>query len=67
LLDLGKDLDAAWFLELWEKAPTPAEAARIRVASIATILKRNHIRRLDAAKVLAILRQKPLSASDTAH
>lgn len=63
MLELGGDLGAAWFLELWEKAPTPAEAARIRKASIAAILKRNRIRRLDAAGVLHILRQPPLRVS----
>ena len=40
MLELGGDLGATWFVELWEKAPTPAEAARIRKASIAAILKR---------------------------
>ena len=60
MLELGGDLDAGWFLELWEKAPTPKEAARIRKASIAAILKRNRIRRHDAAGVLRILRQQPL-------
>ena len=69
----GKDIDAAWFLELWEKAPTPAGAARIRKASVAAILKRNRIRRHDAAGVLGILRQQPLEVgsgtigSATAH
>ena len=63
MLELGGDLGAAWFLELWEKAPTPAEAARIRKASIAAILKRNRIRRHDAAGVLHILRQQPLQVS----
>ena len=60
MLELGGDLGATWFVELWEKAPTPAEAARIRKASIAAILKRNRIRRHDAAGVLRILRQQPL-------
>ena len=63
MLELGGDLGAGWFLELWEKAPTPAEATRIRKASIAAILKRNRIRRLDAAGVLHILRQQPLRVS----
>ena len=63
MLELGDDLGAAWFLELWEKAPTPAQAARIRKASIAAILKRNRIRRHDAAGVLHILRQQPLQVS----
>ena len=38
MIELGGDLGAGWVLELWEKAPTPAEAARVRKASIAAIL-----------------------------
>ena len=73
LIELGGDLGAGWVLELWEKAPTPAEAARVRKASVAAILKRNRIRRHAAAGVLRILRQQPLEvgrgtiAAATAH
>jgi transposase len=59
-LDLDADLAAPWLLELWQAVPTPDEARRRRPVSIATILKRNRIRRLDAAQVLDILRQPPL-------
>ena len=38
MIELGGDLGAGWVLELWEKAPTPAEAARVRKASVAAIL-----------------------------
>ncbi len=58
MLELGGDLGAGWVLELWEKASTPAEAARVRKASVAAILKRNRIRRHDAVSVLRILRQQ---------
>ena len=73
ILEMGGDIGATWFLELWEKAPTPAAAARVQKASIGAILKRNRIRRLDAATVLRLLRQKPLQvgrgtlAAATAH
>ena len=30
MLELQEDLGAAWLLELWELAPTPGKAARIR-------------------------------------
>ena len=30
MLTLADDLAAAWFLELWRQAPTPAKAARAR-------------------------------------
>ena len=38
MIELGGDLGAGWVPELWEKAPTPAEAARVRKASVAAIL-----------------------------
>jgi transposase len=56
-LVLDNDLGAAWLLELWEKAPTPAKAARLREATIAKLLKQHRIRRFDAAHALAVLRQ----------
>lgn len=59
-LELSDDLAADWFLELWRQAPTPARAARLREATVARLLKDHRIRRLDAAGVLRILRQKPL-------
>lgn len=63
-LDLGGDVEAPWLLELWQLVPTPDKAKRVRQGSIAAILKRNRIRRLDAAEVLHILRQKPITLAD---
>jgi transposase len=63
-LDLGADMEAPWLLELWQLVPTPDKAKRVRQGSIAAILKRNRIRRLDAAHVLDILRQKPIAVAD---
>jgi transposase len=62
-LELTRDLDSAWFLELWRQAPTPAKAARLREATVARILKDHRIRKLDAPEVLRILRQKPLTVA----
>src|SRR5271157_3686058 len=59
-LELGDDLAADWFLDLWALAPTPAKAARPRESRVAGLLKAHRIRRLEAAEVLRILRQKPL-------
>ncbi len=73
MLTLGDDLGAAWFLELWRQAPTPAKAARLHATTIEQLLKAHRIRRLQAAEVLQVLRQKPLSvapgvvAAATAH
>jgi transposase len=60
--ELG-DPDANWFLDLWEKVPTPAHAARVSERSIARILKDHRIRRFDAAGVLRILRKPPLTVA----
>src|SRR5215218_1731855 len=54
LLALADDLTAEWILELWSIAPVPAEAARLREATIAELLRRHRIRRLDAASVLEV-------------
>lgn len=59
-LKLESDVSAAWFLELLERVPTPAKAARVRKQAVAAVLKRNRIRRLDAATVLGVLREEPL-------
>src|SRR5271166_603091 len=55
MLQLGSDLTEEWIFALWEAAPTPAEAARLRQARVEKL-----IRRIDAAKVVAILRQPAL-------
>src|ERR671932_2317358 len=52
MLELSDDLTAEWVLELWTMAPTPAEAARLREATLARLLRRHRIRRLEAAGVL---------------
>jgi transposase len=60
MLDLESDLGAEWLLDLWEMVPTPDKAARIREATVAKVLKRNRIRRLDAPHVLDVLRKPPV-------
>jgi transposase len=60
LLELTDDFGAPWFLDLWENVPTPERAAHIRQTTIARILEQHHVRRLDAAQVLATLRQPPV-------
>jgi transposase len=59
----GADLTAAWFLALWHQAPTPAKAAKLRKTTVERILAEHRIRRLDAAQVLDVLRQKPLTVA----
>lgn len=63
LLELENDLGAEWLLDLWEAVPTPAKAARIREATIAKLLKRNRIRRVDAAHALSVLHTPPVKVA----
>jgi transposase len=60
-IELGEDdLGADWFLDVWERVPTPAKASRVSEGTIGRILKAHRIRRVDAAEALRILRQTPL-------
>ena len=63
MLEFEGDLGAEWLLDLWELAPTPSKAARIREATVGKLLKRRRVRRFDAAHVLAVLRQPPAPTS----
>jgi transposase len=63
MLELENDLGAPWLLDLWETVPTPDKAARSREITIAKLLKRNRIRRFDAAHVLEVLRQPPVQVA----
>jgi transposase len=63
MLEIEDDLGAEWLLDLWAAAPTPEKAARMRQATLAGLLKRHRIRRLDAVAVLTILRQPPVTVA----
>jgi uncharacterized membrane protein len=43
---------AIWFLDLWRLIPTPDKALRVREATVAKLLKRHRIRRINASQVL---------------
>ena len=59
-LELGDDLAAEWFLDLWARRRHPPRLPRLRESRVASLLKAHRIRRIEAAEVLRILRQKPL-------
>src|SRR5260221_14230118 len=63
MLELADDLAADWFLDLWNQAPTPAKAARLRQTTIERFIKVHRLRRWQAPEVLRILKQKPLSVA----
>jgi Transposase len=63
ILELSDDLSAAWFLDLWALAPTPAKALRVRESTIAKLLKKHRVRRFDAAEVVRRLRRPALTVA----
>ena len=63
MLDLSDDLSAAWILDLWALAPTPAKALRVRESTIAKLLKKHRVRRFDAAEVMRRLRRPALTVA----
>ena len=58
MLELADDLAADWFLDLWNQAPTPAKAVRLRETTIERFVKAHHLRRWQAPEILRILKQK---------
>jgi hypothetical protein len=52
MLELADDLAADWFLDLWNQAPTPAKAARLRETTIERFVKAHRLRRWSAPEVL---------------
>ena len=63
LLKVESDLTRAWVRELWCLAPTPARAQRVRAATVAKLLKRHRVRRIDAETALRILREQAVSVA----
>ena len=53
-----------WLIELWELAPTPAAARKIRRARVQKLLKHHGIRRIDAEGVLKVLRSQEIALGE---
>jgi transposase len=60
LLKLSSAANEPWVWALFQAAPLPAKAAKLSAKRIEGILGSNRIRRIDAAKVHAIVSEKPL-------
>ncbi|MCY3703598.1 MAG: IS110 family transposase [Rhodospirillales bacterium] len=54
LLKVESDLTRAWIRELWGLAPTPAKAQRVRASTVARLLRRHRVRRINAEAVLRV-------------
>lgn len=63
MLELEDDLGAEWFLDLWQTAPRPDKATRLREATLSRLLKRHRIRRFQASHVMDVLRQPPVQVA----
>src|SRR4051812_14227825 len=63
LLALSDNGTAEWVLALWTRAPTPAQAARLREAMLARLLRQHRIRKLAAPAVRGILRQPAITVA----
>lgn len=63
ILDVTDDVAAAWFLELWSRVPTPEAARRVREDTLAKLLKRHRIRRIDAASLIGRLRAPAIAVA----
>jgi hypothetical protein len=62
VLELG-DVEEPWLWALYELAPTPAAAARLRRARLTQLLRTHRIRRHTADSVLAVLRTPALTVA----
>ena len=62
-LNVEGDLTKAWVRDLWSLAPTPDKARRVRVKTIAGLLKRHRVRRIAPETVLERLREPAVSVA----
>lgn len=53
-----------WLIELWELAPSPAVARKIRTTRVKKLLKHHGIRRIDAEGVLKVLRSREIALAE---
>ena len=60
------DVSAPFALALWQLAPTPDKARRVRKTTLAALLKKHRIRRLTAQQLLEQLRVQPVALSGAA-
>lgn len=63
ILTVSPAADEPWVLELLERAPTPEQARRLQTKTLAKLLKKHRIRRLDAAAVRDALQAPSLTTA----
>ena len=62
-LTVEDDLSKAWARDLWSLAPTPEKARRVRLKTVAALLKRHRVRRIDADTVLETLHEPAVAVA----
>ena len=62
-LKVEGDLGKVWARDLWSLAPTPDKARRVRLKTVAALLKRHRVRRIDADVVLETLREPAVAVA----
>ena len=62
-LTVEDDLTKVWARDLWSLAPTPAKARRVRLKTVAALLKRHRVRRIGADAVLETLREPAVAVA----
>ena len=63
LLKVEGDLTKAWARDLWGLVPTPEKARRVRLKTVAALLERHRVRRIDADTVLETLREPAVAVA----
>ena len=58
-----QNLGKPFFVELWERAPTPAAARKLRRSTLMKLMKRYGIARIGIEQVFALFREEPLVVS----
>ena len=56
----AKNLGAPFFRELWERAPTPARARKVRLSTLQKLVRRYGVSRIDAERIRALFREPAL-------
>ncbi|NQT93109.1 MAG: IS110 family transposase [Lentisphaerae bacterium] len=63
ILTVADKVARPWFLDLWELAPTPAQARRIRRPRLLRFLNEHHIRTVSAEDLWELFRQPTVTVS----
>ena len=63
VLKVEGNLAKTWVRELWTLVPTPDAARRVRVKTVAALLKKHRVRRIDAETVVERLREPAVSVA----